>query len=238
MCAGVACCHPADRSKSVNFTPCASASPVDSREKGQTMTWLENPQAVSLLLSIVGILFLVVCLVLISLGRVQSLRTPEKIKAFGVDLNVSIITILVLVGLTMSLTSTYMQMRNYEGQLADTRQAVEDSKKQMTALERQLARAGKFDLSVHVMLEGVDTQKKLPPLNDAYCRYYDADTERWVEQVKVNPGIALDYVITLESITPATRIQRLEFIDRKAGRTWVIGEFHPLSPTLSLKLAH
>jgi hypothetical protein len=203
------------------------------------MNWLENPQAVSLLLSLVGILFLVACLVLISLGRVQSLRTPEKIKAFGVDLNVSAITILVFVGLTMSLTSTYMQVRNYEGQLAVTRQAVEESKRKMAEVEQQLARAGKIDLSVHVLLEGVDTQKKLPPLNDAYCRYYDGDIERWVEEVKVNPGIALDYVITLERITPATRIQRLEFIDRKADRTWFIdGDFRPLSPTLSLKLAH
>jgi hypothetical protein len=88
----------------------------------------------------------------------------------------------------MSLTSTYMQVQNYEGQLAMTRKEMDAFKGQATNLEKQLARAGKMNLSVHVILEGVDNQKKLPPLNDASCRYYDAGMEKWVEELKVNPG--------------------------------------------------
>ena len=199
------------------------------------MEWLQRPQAVSLVLSLFGICFLVVCLLLISLNRVPSLKSSEKIKAFGVDVNVSAITILVFVGLSMSLTSTYMQVQNYEGQLAETRRQVEESNGRSRALEMALARAGKTNISARIKLEGVANPKQLPQLSDAYCRYFDADKGAWVNEVKVTPGVALDYVVTLENITSATRIERIEFVDRKTNRTWYVESVAPLAPTLTLR---
>jgi len=180
------------------------------------------------------VLFLFICLILILFNRVPTVRTPQKIKAFGIEMDVSVITVLVLVGLVLSLTSTFMEVKNYEDQLAV-------AQRQTSVLETALARSGKTTISALVKLEGVETTDDMPDLNDVYCRYFVRSTDKdgWVEGAKVNPGIyGLDFRITLEDVTPATNIEKFEVTDRnpKKFRTWSMDHVgYILSPTYPLK---
>ncbi|MEP6636986.1 MAG: hypothetical protein ABJB97_09690 [Acidobacteriota bacterium] len=193
-----------------------------------------TPQTVSLLLSLLGIVILLACLILIGTKRVPELRSNQTIRALGIDLNISLITLLVLVGLVLALTSTYLQVRNYDEKLlaADRKGA---------SLEAALSRAGKMNVNAVVNLEGVSNPDDMPSLEDVYCRYYvkGPDREGWVERAKVTPGIyTMDLVLTIEDISPASSIERIEIKDRNPQhtRTWTLDHVGSvLSPKFLMK---
>lgn len=191
------------------------------------------PQTVSLILSFLGILILLACLVLIVTKRVPELKSPQIIKGLGLDLNISLITLLVLVGLVLALTSTYLQVRNYDQQISDAQRKV-------TILESALSRAGKVNVNAVVNFEGV-TESDMPDLTNIYCKYYvkGPDGERWVDRAKITPGVyPLDLVLTVEDITPLSSIERIQIWDRnpEKPRSWELNNVGQiLSPRFILK---
>lgn len=193
-----------------------------------------TPQTVSLLLSLVGIVILLACLVLIGLKRVPELRSPQIIKGLGLDLNISLITLLVLVGLLLALTSTYLQVRNYDEQLIE-------AERKTTGLEGALSRAGKMNVNAIINFEGVSKPEDMPKLEDIVCRYYvkSNDHDEWIERAKITPGIyTLDLNLTIEDITPSSNIQRIELRDRNLQhpRMWALDQVgYVLSPKYVLK---
>jgi hypothetical protein len=195
-----------------------------------------TPQTISLLLSLLGIVILLVCLILIGTKRVPELKSNQTIKAMGIDLNISLITLLVLVGLTLALTSTYLQIRNYDEKLTV-------AERKEASLEAALSRAGKMNVNSVVNLDGINSAEEMPKLEDIYCRYYvkSPDREGWVERAKVTPGIyTLDLVVTFEDITPMSSIERIEIKDRNPQhpRTWTLDHVgYVLSPKFLIKRA-
>lgn len=191
------------------------------------------PQTVSLILSFLGIIILLACLVLIATKRVPELKSPQIIKGLGLDLNISLITLLVLVGLVLALTSTYLQVRNYDQQISDAQRKV-------TILESALSRAGKVNVNAVVNFEGT-TESDMPDLTNIYCKYYvkGPDGERWVDRAKITPGVyPLDLVLTVEDITPLSSIERIQIWDRnpKKERSWELNNVGQiLSPRFILK---
>jgi uncharacterized membrane protein YfcA len=57
-------------------------------------------------LSIFGILVLLICIALIFTRRATSLREPQRIRRFGVELEISVLTLLVLIGFALCPEST------------------------------------------------------------------------------------------------------------------------------------
>lgn len=193
-----------------------------------------TPQTVSLLLSLLGIVILLACLVLIGLKRVPELKSPQIIKGLGLDLNISLITLLVLVGLLLALTSTYLQVRNYDEQLTQ-------ADRKTTGLEAALSRAGKMNVNAVINFDGMSKPEEMPSLEDIYCRYYVKSNDRdgWVERAKITPGVyTLDLNLTIEDITPLSSIERIELRDRnpKHQRMWALDHVgYVLSPKFVLK---
>lgn len=191
------------------------------------------PQTVSLILSFLGIIILLACLVLIATKRVPELKSPQIIKGLGLDLNISLITLLVLVGLLLALTSTYLQVRNYDQQISDAQRKV-------TILESALARAGKVNVNAIINFEGM-TESEMPDLTNIYCKYYvkGPDGEHWVDRAKITPGVyPLDLVLTVEDITPLSSIERIQIWDRnpEKPRSWELNNVGQiLSPRFVLK---
>jgi hypothetical protein len=193
-----------------------------------------TPQTTSLLLSFLGILILVSCLVLIATKRVPELKSPQIIKGLGLDLNISLITLLVLVGLVLALTSTYLQVRDYDAQISAAAQ-------KLTNLEMALARAGKVNINATINFEGLVKAEDMPKLTNIYCKYYvkGPEGERWIDRAKITPGVyPLDLVLTLEDITPMSNIERIELWDQNpdAQRVWELDHIgYVLSPKFVLK---
>lgn len=179
-----------------------------------------TPQTMSLVLSLLGIVVLIVCLVLIGLGRVPELSVPQKLKGFGLDLNVSVVTLLVLVGLVLALTSTFLQVRNYDS-------ALSEAEKKAEALNVALSQAKRMNVSADISFEGISKLSDLK-LEDLKCRYYidNPDTNAgWVDDAKLTKGVhGLSFVLTLEDITPKSRIEVIEVTDQNPQhpRRWEI----------------
>ena len=177
-----------------------------------------TPQTLSLVLSLLGIFILLVCLVLIASKRVPELKSTQTIKAWGLDLNISLITLLVLVGLVLALTSTYLQIRNYDQQIGE-------AQSKLASLETALTRAGKVNVDATINFDGVSNAEEMPDLTNVYCKYYlkGPDGDHWVDPAKITPGVyPLDLTLTLEGVTPMSSIERIQIWDRnpKAPRAW------------------
>lgn len=168
-----------------------------------------TPQTMSLVLSLLGIVVLLVCLVLIGMKRVPELSVPQKLKGFGLDLNISVVTLLVLVGLVLALTSTFLQVRNYDS-------ALHAAERKAEALDVALTQAKRMNVSADISFEGVNKVSDIK-LEDLKCRYYidNPDTNAaWVENAKLTKGFyGLSFVLTLEDITPKSRIEVIEVED-------------------------
>lgn len=195
---------------------------------------LTSPQSFSLVLSLFGIVFLFACLILIALKRVPELKSPQQIKGLGLDLNISLITLLVLVGLVLSLSSTYLQIKNYD-------QELQEIARKRDTLESQLARAGKVSVNAVITFEGVARPEEMPSLQDVYAKYYlkGPNGEGWIEPAKITRAIyPLDFYLTIEDINPGSSIERIEVFDRKdpSGRKWELDRVGTLlSPKFILK---
>jgi hypothetical protein len=183
-----------------------------------------TPQTISLLLSLLGIVVLLACLIMIALNKIPELSVPQKLKGFGLDLNISVVTLLVLVGLVLALTSTFLQVRNYDSALAA-------AEKKAEALDAALSQAKKMNLNADITLAGVNPdQPEDISLEDLKCRYYidSPDTAPgWVEDAKLTPGVhGTAFVLTLEEITPKSRVERIEVIDKnpKHPRKWSLAD--------------
>src|SRR5262245_52129694 len=111
---------------------------------------MTSEQTISLMLSVAGLVFLFLCVLLISLKREPSLRSRQVIKAFGIELDVSIITVLVLFGFTLAASSIYLQVKNYEKQLAE-------KQSQLEALDSQLRHSGRLTFTPYIVLGGVSS---------------------------------------------------------------------------------
>ena len=191
-----------------------------------------SPQNMSLLLSLLGIVVLLACLVLIGLKRVPALSAPQKLKGFGLDLNVSVVSLLVLVGLVLALSSTFLQIKNYDNQLSA-------AERRAQGLEVALAQARKMNVSARLTFEGV-TQVEELNLQDLYGRYFidNPDSEAHWEDAKLNPSVfGLELILTLEDITPKSRIEVIEVTDRNPEhpRKWKIENVgYVLTPSYKL----
>lgn len=193
-----------------------------------------TPQTMSLLLSLLGIVVLVACLLMVATRRIPELKAPQVIKGFGVDLNVSVITLLVLVGLVLALTSTYLQVKNYDNRLVE-------ADRKLQAMDAALTRAGKMNVTGLISFEGINDINDMPNLQDVSCRYYvkSPDREGWMERAKVTPGIyGMDLMVTFENITPMSSIERLELADQnpERPRMWAVNDIgYLLSPKFTLR---
>jgi hypothetical protein len=191
-------------------------------------------QSMSLVLSVAGVVFLFICLLLIALNRVPSLKTPQVIKALGIELDVSIITLLVLVGFALAVSSIYLQVKNYEGEIA-----ARESKLQ--ALDSQLRHSGRVAFTPFVVLDGVSTPDKMPRVSEVACSYVLVDGGNTLYgNATVSTGVSpTSLQIALLDIPLSSDIRHIEITEkgRTKPRTWVVENVgYPLSPSLTLAM--
>jgi hypothetical protein len=199
-----------------------------------------SPQATSLILSISGIVFLFISLLLVGLNRVPTLKTPQVIEAFGVKLNVSVFTVLVLVGFILAVTSIYLQVRDYEGQIADKEKQIADKDKTVQGLQEQLLNYGRVNFRPLVVLGGI-SREQMPTVNDVICTYTLMDGTTSLDgNAKVARGIGpTSFQVILEDIPVSANIIRLEIKELRGSkpRTWTAENLgYPLAPSAAVQM--
>jgi hypothetical protein len=165
----------------------------------------------------------------------------QKIKGFGVDLEISVLTLFILVGVGFVLTGVYLQMKSFEDRIAavGAEQSVlkserEKLKAERDALQSALERAGKTQMRVLVTLSGVST-KEMPKLEDVEARYFLPGKNDSIP-ADVGRGLLLNQLsVSLKDVTHEMIIKRLIVEDRASKRKWYVENFPPLEPHVELR---
>lgn len=187
-------------------------------------------------LSIFGVLVLLICITLIFTQRATPLRTPQRIKGFGVELEISVLTLLVLVGFVLSLSSIYMQVSGYQQQVISSQKQLALLDIEIALARKQLEAAKKIDMTVYVKLADNSGLSNQPRLGDLTANYYLRGQADKPIQADISRGIeANSYSVLFKNLTPDTYVESLEVADAKTNRVWVKTNFFPLNPTYDLK---
>jgi hypothetical protein len=189
---------------------------------------------VQVVLPAVGILLLVLIVAALPFNISTAYKDKvQHIKAFGVDLDISVLTLLVLVALTLSLTGAFFLSRDYEQRLA----ALSELPAKLSALDTahrvELARAKQVDVIALITLDGLDVDHAPEPkeLSCTLRLHGGAGTK----ELEVSEGVLkAQYSVLLENLTAEERIRTLQ-CKTKDGRAWFIDKFNPLEPEYELK---
>ena len=183
---------------------------------------------ISYILPALGIVILLFCLGSFLFPYGERFKGKiQRVKAFGFDLEVSVITFFVIVGVIFSLTGAYFQVKNYEAELSNAKDKLDYANKKLKEEKR-------LDVTAFVTLENIDVDS-LPKLENVECKYYFMnDKDEHVADVMLTRS-GDRYKINLEDVPSMKMIEWLEFKDRSTGREWIKETFLPAVPTYVLK---
>ena len=151
----------------------------------------------------------------------------QKIKGFGVDMEVSVLTLFIILGVILSLTGIYIQIKDYEEQLYR-------AKKEKDAVKEALEQSKKMEMKILVTLEDI-SENNIPKLEDIQCKYFLYGDEDPV-MVDVTKGYRSNqFKITLTDITSKAHIAQLVLEEISTRRKWVKENFMPFEPMYELK---
>lgn len=151
----------------------------------------------------------------------------QKVKAFGMDLEVSVITFFVIVGVILAFTGVYFHIQDYETRL------VRAQKDRDTAKEA-LVLAQTMEIKAVITLENVD-EDNMPQLKNLKCKFflYGHETPAMVDVIKGYRSH--QFRIILKDLYPKAHIARLVLEDLSNGKRWCKENFMPLEPIYVLR---
>lgn len=151
----------------------------------------------------------------------------QKIKGFGVDLEVSVLTLFIIIGVILSFSGVYLQIKDYEEQLYQV-------KKERDTVKERLEEATRMEIKILVTLDGV-SENNMPKLEDLQCNYLLYGEEEPV-RVDVNKGYTSNqFKITLKELPCKAHIARLVVEDLSTGGKWAKKTFLPFEPNYHLE---
>ena len=151
----------------------------------------------------------------------------QHIKGFGVELEVSILTLFVIVGLILSSTGLYLQLKDYNALL-------DSYKVEVNSMRTAMERGQKFRMTLVLNLGDLQ-DSEMPKLDDVECEIHIIGIDQPV-RVQVNKGIlSQQFRITVPDVTTGTYIRRLVLRDRSSNRVWSYDDLiSPLEPSYDL----
>lgn len=183
---------------------------------------------ISYILPALGIVILLFCLGSFLFPYGERFKGKiQKVKAFGFDLEVSVITFFVIVGVIFSLTGAYFQAKNYEAELSNAKDKLDYANKKLEEEKR-------LDVTAFVALENIDVDS-LPISENLECKYYFQLDDNPHRADVIVTGSGDRYKINLKDLPCAKMIEKLEFKDRVTGRQWIKEGFYPLFPEYVLE---
>jgi len=189
---------------------------------------IEPGQNLNFWLVIAGILIIFFCLLAVFVPNVKSLLTsPQEFSGLGVNMRVSILTVFVLMGFILSLSSFALQWRGFmtreEAYKEDIRRLDFENKQ----LKERENRARKFSMTVVLKPKGLD---EILSTDDWSCVYYLEDSNgmpsRPVQAALYRAKDGKRFKVTLEDLTPETRIYSIKL--KRGDKVWSVEGVFPL----------
>ena len=179
-------------------------------------------------LVIAGLAIIFLCLLTVFLPNIKEFITrPQEfnLSKLGVNMKVSILTVFVLMGFVLSLSSFALQWQGYGKQVAESDRKIIELQARIRQKEEEEVRSRKFDMSVLVR-----PVTKAPLSGDWNCTY-QLTTESGEPSAPVIAKISHTegtdvFRVGLKDITLATRIYSVTMT--KGKQQWTTQGFSPL----------
>jgi hypothetical protein len=183
-----------------------------------------------------GITLLLACVILLmSPLRDRISGATQKIQGFGLNLEVSVLTLLFLISAALISSGIWLKLGTIKDELGRSMKAKEEADVRAKSLEEQIERLKKTSVEAWVALEGVDDVSKLkyPALN---CDYQTSASDE-VERCIISKGDFVQRVkVTFIDVNKGTKIKLLSIKETDApNREWsYTTEFDPFKQSLKL----
>lgn len=157
----------------------------------------------------------------------------QKIKGFGLDLEVSVLTVFILIGFVFTFSGILLQIRGYDDQLKKLEEARLERDARIAHMQLDIERLQKMEIHALVTLEGVDPGA-FSRLSDLECEYTLSGRGE-PQKADISKGDGNSIQVTLKDVTRETHIRRLVLEDRGSNSKWEYVNFDPLQPIYNLK---
>ena len=204
---------------------------------GQTLAADPN-QSLNFWLVIAGLAIIFVCLLTVFVPHIKEFITkPQEfnLSKLGVNMKVSILTVFVLMGFVLSLSSFAMQWQGYGKQAREADRKIAELSGTIWNLQEQIKRKQEEEtrartFSMSILLKPNTGVNETLNRNDWTCTYWLDKSGKPSEAVHANIDLAKNgkfLKVFLIDITPETRLYRVEL--KKGNQSWEAEGINPLT---------
>lgn len=183
-----------------------------------------------------GIILLVSCVILlISPLRDKISGATQKIQGFGLNLEVSVLTLLFLVSAALISSGIWVKLGSVKDQLAQSRSDKEKAEAMVMSLRDEMDRFKRNSVEAWVTLDGVEDVSKLK-YTALDCKYQTSAADA-IEPCSISKGDFLNRVkVTFPDINKGTKIKGLVISESDPpNREWsYLNEFDPFKQSLKM----
>jgi|GEM_PF-2662411 len=198
---------------------------------GQAVSTDPN-QNLNFWLVVAGLLIIFFCLLTVFVPRIKEFITkPQELSLskLGIRMRVSILTVFILMGFVLSLSSFVLQWQGYAKQAKESAEVIAALKVQLEDKENEALRSRKFDVSLLVKLDGNNAVLKT---DDWLCEYRlelpNGIPDKAVLTTAARLGNGQRFRVVLKDISSDTKVYDIKFINKTDKNQWVVPTFVPL----------
>ena len=190
----------------------------------------------------IGIGLLVICILTMISPLRERLSAPQKIQGLGLNLEVSVLTLLFLISVGFISCGIWLQLKNITKELEDLRFGKVQAEARAKQYQDELTAIKKTEMVAFVSLVGVDDVTKLK-YTALSCIFDTTSEDGQKAEIAVAPS-ANAIKVTIKNLKPDTFIKLLTVEDNDSKKKWssrsdglqrLEDGFQPLQPVYELK---
>jgi hypothetical protein len=173
----------------------------------------------------------------------ERLTAPQRIQGFGLNLEVSVLTLLFLISVGFISCGLWLQLQNITKELSDLQSGKVQAETRAAQYQKELEDIRRTEMIVFLTLDGVEDVTKLK-YTALTCTYDASSGDNQKAEIALAPS-ANAIKVTLKNLKPDTFIKKLIVEDGDSTRKWsskreaavqnLAGGFQPLQPVYDLR---
>ena len=192
---------------------------------------------INLFLPLIGIVIIFLCLLSFFFPMAKPLRDrTQKFTGLGVSMEISVLTVFVLMGFILSLSSFFLQWKGYLDQkethdklIATKEGEITELKRTVEVLRDQIEQSTRSSMVLGLELQHDPAKGKISPKpGDLTCEYQVGDSQPKQANVSAGSGAGDVYKVTIEDITRDAYIRYIKLSHREmTHRQWAVENLIP-----------
>lgn len=168
----------------------------------------------------------------------------QKLSLFGINLEISVVTAIILGGMLFCGLGFYLNENNYQKKYDAELNKIETKDKEISKLNDEKHQLNEIlnsfrtqSISYRFVLDDLDENSALPPAKNLLCVFYKTWDKTDSISYPVYPGESKSYMVTFENLSLQQLINAspvVYLVNKLTKKRWVAQSFNPLTPYLSL----